>query len=1492
MKKWNKLLCLILAVVMLASAFTVSGFAQPLDDEIVESVSHLADEWREYNYILNDKQPLEYNVELDGTTTITLHRANLLTDGSIKCTCGDENCAADHPIANAKPCVEYTKNGNMVNIVFGKQTVNQTEVITAAITPTPDAVSDSVVEGNFYYQPTEGHRTRSVPFSFLLGNAKHTFDQTSDYANDAVNLFGNTTIKANISNHETYSIMLCTTYWSCTDYQTATPVSLTVNGCSAFSVSARMDTYKTWGNCIWIDFTPLTTVEKTTEFTGTFDFVNSGAQTLKIPFSITQGNSVLDPSVEYAQQFTDIAQNQTIDEQQYEINLALYGEENPSRRVITGSTFKDCAYHTCLCSYTWADEQYLSGNTVDVSVEGTELVTAKTIHKAWSGDDSWIVWLALVPTEAGKAVSEDTLAEGSVRFKLSSDAANNNWEGCNSSGDDYATVDFALTLTTEQPIQPEITITPKQTFSFMQMTSYWAAEGAYTARTKLTATGDEGLVEFYAYPKYYAPWSSDAVYIEVVPTEAAKLLSSSKTLSGTYTIEDRSHTERKLAYHILLTTDAGNHTSDMSIANLYEKHLIDPTPLQRSFSITDETKKVSVLLQSDWQEENLIKCSCGDIGCKTLVKPENLVFDVTEGAEYADISVTRKYNPDWSMFCNYVSLVPTDAAREALLEGPVLFAGKMHYESGTHRSADYAFEFTLESRIFYDEGQAGSDAVVAARRKDEPKSIVNIVKPGMCYRTLLIYTGVIPYMYCETDGLSCPINHIVEDFKDHDAACKKHPGVSAYTEYTEDDLRIEITNGEGLLDITAKMEDGVINLYADTTEAADKAEPYDNVSCLVYFEKDGHRTAAIPVDYFFYGDPRNRCRVYPSNLGENNVGSLQILSEMPIQLDSMINNLRVGSGATPINAVLDPKNTYRGLLMTKAMVSYVPCEKCGNDCSIKDQHGENDLKICYTKNGDMIESTQIEVANYDGWGDSIYLTITLSEKAMTADPKTAIKGYYYFESNGHRSVQIPFVYSLFEQTDELVIKKSITESCTDLVVLDIMAYQVDAIADALRNNKIPSTLQAIIQPDKQYRSLLMTRGLIPYVPCTDHGINCPMNKEFSVEDIVVKYTSGEEYADLQFEFWNYDGWGDCVYLYVLPTEKAASAPFGSKISGTICYSKNGHTTKGIPFCFTLQEMPFVDVKGSDAFYDAVRHCYKGGFMYGTDASHFSPASDVSRAEAIKTIWQMAGSPSARTKTLSSSIYQINDCVINLMNGRGSKRLGGNILSDRTSYVALMTDGLIPFVPCIRCMNGCHRKTEFTTDDLQVVITEGAEYADISFERRDYLDWGELSHMVVKPTEAAKNAPEGAVISGFFFYKIEKHTSAKMTFTFTIDAGFTDVPDGAEYQTAVLWAVENGILNGMSSHSFKPAAAVTREQTAKLLCGYARYLRGESVIGKQTDVFSDFNNISTWAKEAVCWANDARLLMTDGNNRIAPKEHLSRAGFAQMLAAFDQTFIKK
>ena len=117
--------------------------------------------------------------------------------------------------------------------------------------------------------------------------------------------------------------------------------------------------------------------------------------------------------------------------------------------------------------------------------------------------------------------------------------------------------------------------------------------------------------------------------------------------------------------------------------------------------------------------------------------------------------------------------------------------------------------------------------------------------------------------------------------------------------------------------------------------------------------------------------------------------------------------------------------------------------------------------------------------------------------------------------------------------------------------------------------------------------------------------------------------------------------------------------------------------------------------------------------------------------------------------------------------------------------------------------------------------------------------------------------------------------------------FKDVPDGAAYEDAVLWASEKGIVSGKNSETFAPDGDVTRQEIAKILNLYAANAVGKTELKNRVDELSgypDSNDVSGWAKDFMNWAV-ASEFVTGSNGRLSPKGTATRAQVAAILCRY-------
>ena len=125
------------------------------------------------------------------------------------------------------------------------------------------------------------------------------------------------------------------------------------------------------------------------------------------------------------------------------------------------------------------------------------------------------------------------------------------------------------------------------------------------------------------------------------------------------------------------------------------------------------------------------------------------------------------------------------------------------------------------------------------------------------------------------------------------------------------------------------------------------------------------------------------------------------------------------------------------------------------------------------------------------------------------------------------------------------------------------------------------------------------------------------------------------------------------------------------------------------------------------------------------------------------------------------------------------------------------------------------------------------------------------------------------------------------------ANFSDVQADAWYAEAVGWAAANKVVTGYADGTFRPNAAVTREQAAAILYRYAQSKGIDVSVGENTNILSyvDVQQASEYAIPALQWAVGASVLNGKNGGRLAPTGTATRAEIAAIMQRWCENIIK-
>ncbi len=106
--------------------------------------------------------------------------------------------------------------------------------------------------------------------------------------------------------------------------------------------------------------------------------------------------------------------------------------------------------------------------------------------------------------------------------------------------------------------------------------------------------------------------------------------------------------------------------------------------------------------------------------------------------------------------------------------------------------------------------------------------------------------------------------------------------------------------------------------------------------------------------------------------------------------------------------------------------------------------------------------------------------------------------------------------------------------------------------------------------------------------------------------------------------------------------------------------------------------------------------------------------------------------------------------------------------------------------------------------------------------------------------------------------------------------FPDIPADIYYAASVAWAVKAGIINGFEDGTYRPGAAITREQMAHIMTLYLKHKGADVQTPDETGAdIPDMDQIQSYAKDDVlfCYANG---LLNGRNEGFVPQGNATRA----------------
>ena len=210
-------------------------------------------------------------------------------------------------------------------------------------------------------------------------------------------------------------------------------------------------------------------------------------------------------------------------------------------------------------------------------------------------------------------------------------------------------------------------------------------------------------------------------------------------------------------------------------------------------------------------------------------------------------------------------------------------------------------------------------------------------------------------------------------------------------------------------------------------------------------------------------------------------------------------------------------------------------------------------------------------------------------------------------------------------------------------------------------------------------------------------------------------------------------------------------------------------------------------------------------------------------------------------------------------------------------------------------------TPLTGDDSAAIIDGNYKYAKV--EPSPFTD---MPFIDVKAGDwfysAVKYAYDNSLMNGISYTLFAPDNNLTRAMLVTIlhryegepvaksDSPFTDVQYGQWHANAVTWASENSIVSGYGDGRFGPDDNITREQVALILYRYAKWKKFDVSKTNSLTSYTDRTEVSDWALDAMKWANAEGLISGRTPTTLVPGGTMSRAEVATVLMRFIEDFV--
>lgn len=204
-----------------------------------------------------------------------------------------------------------------------------------------------------------------------------------------------------------------------------------------------------------------------------------------------------------------------------------------------------------------------------------------------------------------------------------------------------------------------------------------------------------------------------------------------------------------------------------------------------------------------------------------------------------------------------------------------------------------------------------------------------------------------------------------------------------------------------------------------------------------------------------------------------------------------------------------------------------------------------------------------------------------------------------------------------------------------------------------------------------------------------------------------------------------------------------------------------------------------------------------------------------------------------------------------------------------------------FVPFMKTLNECGFRNVFDEESIKEIVTsvKDAFCLDLDNVKSDEWYYAALTNTIqyfspqdneFDPYDNASRGVTAEVLGRL--YDEEKGITGEYKQTFS--------DTSSKY---ISWAASCGIVEGYDNDYFGAYDALTREQAATIVYHFAKYYGAEMSQRTSLENFQDADEVSEWSVDAFSWSVANGIINGRDNGLLSPKDNVSYAELAQMVA---------